>query len=60
MVAGMCVAISEGKEPKDILKYAMAAAAGSLILEGTQMCRWEDFIKLLPEVVIRSEKIGEI
>ena len=60
VVAGMCVAISEGKEPKDILKYAMAAAAGSLILEGTQMCRWEDFKKLLPKVVIRSEKIGEI
>lgn len=50
VVAGMCVAISEGKKPEDILKYAMAAAAGSLILEGTQMCRWEDFQRFLPEI----------
>ena len=65
VVAGMCVAILKGKKPEDILKYAMAAAAGSLILEGTQMCRWEDFEKLLPEVVVRSQnslirKIDEI
>lgn len=50
VVAGMCVAISEGKKPEDILKYAMATAAGSLILEGTQMCRWEDFQRFLPEI----------
>ena len=56
VVAGMCVAISEGKKPEDILKYAMATAAGSLILEGTQMCRWEDFQRFLPEVKSKKER----
>lgn len=52
VVAGMCVAISEGKDSETILRYAMAAAGGSLLLEGTQMCRLEDFEKLLPQVQI--------
>ena len=52
VVAGMCVAISENRKPEEILKYAMAAAAGSLILEGTQMCKWEDFERFLPAIKV--------
>lgn len=50
VVAGMCTAICEGKDAETILRYAMAAAGGSLLLEGTQMCRLEDFHRLLPQV----------
>ncbi|MBE5852817.1 MAG: 1-phosphofructokinase family hexose kinase [Lachnospiraceae bacterium] len=57
VVAGMCTAIQEGKAAETILRYAMAAAGGSLILEGTQMCRLEDFHRLLPQVKIESIKI---
>lgn len=57
VVAGMCVAIQEGKNAETILRYAMAAAGGSLLLEGTQMCRLEDFHRLLPEVKITSLRV---
>lgn len=43
MVAGICMAMEQGKSPADILRYGVAAAQGSLLLEGTQLCRKEDF-----------------
>jgi len=54
VVAGMCVALQEGKNTEQMLRYAMAAAGGSLLREGTQMCRPEDFQRLLPEVKIKT------
>ncbi|MEG0191146.1 MAG: 1-phosphofructokinase family hexose kinase [Lachnospiraceae bacterium] len=43
LVAGMCMAIEEGLGIRDMLRYGVATAQGSLIREGTQLCRKEDF-----------------
>lgn len=52
LVAGMCVALEEGKDMEAMLEYAVAAAGGSLLREGTQLCRKQDFRKLLNEVEV--------
>lgn len=54
MVAGMCVAVMEEKGPIEMLRCGMAAAGGSLLLEGTQMCEKEDFDRLVSEVKIEK------
>ena len=43
MVAGMCAAIVNEKPPYEMLRYAMAAAAGSIAREGTLLCTAEGF-----------------
>ena len=43
MVAGLIYAIVENLHPQDMLRYAMAAAAASVIRDGTEMCCREDF-----------------
>ena len=47
MVAGICMALTENREPADMLRYGTAAAAASLMLDGTQLCRMDDFKRLL-------------
>lgn len=54
MVAGICKALHSKLELKDMLRFAVAAASASLLLEGTQLCRMPDFEKLLPQVKIES------
>ena len=54
MVAGMCKAFMENKGEEDVLRYAMAAAAGSLTHEGTDLCEKEDFETMLPLVNIKE------
>lgn len=54
LVAGMCLAMEEGLELADTLRYAVAVANGSLILEGTQMCTRENFEFMLPRVDVSS------
>lgn len=48
MVAGICVAAEQGLTLPELLQYGTAAASASIILEGTQMCKKDDFLKLLP------------
>jgi 1-phosphofructokinase len=55
VVAGMCVALGKGLGEEEILRYGIAAAGGSLMQEGTQMCRRSDFEKLLSKVQIRKQ-----
>ncbi|MFU0832238.1 MAG: Tagatose-6-phosphate kinase [Oscillospiraceae bacterium] len=55
MVAGMSYALVRGIPLAEILRYGVAVAHGSLILEGTQMCSREGFLKMLP--LISVEKI---
>lgn len=52
MVAGMCVAMEEGLPIQELLRYGMAASAGSLVLEGTQMCGREQFDRYLGKIEI--------
>ena len=52
MVAGMCYAIRRRLGPEAMLRYAMAAAGGSVRLEGTLLTSKEDLEELLPQVEI--------
>lgn len=52
MVAGMCIAIEKKLPIQELLRYGMAASAGSLVLEGTQMCGKENFDTYLSQIEI--------
>lgn len=54
VVAGLCKAILDKLPPPDMLRYAVAAASGSLIREGTLLCRRSDFDRLLPLVKVEE------
>lgn len=54
VAAGICLALERGLPEKEIFRYGMAAAGGSLLREGTEMCELEDFKRLLPNVRIIS------
>ncbi|MEE0420281.1 MAG: 1-phosphofructokinase family hexose kinase [Lachnospiraceae bacterium] len=56
MVAGICIAIERGLPMRELLRYGMAASAGSLVLEGTQMCGKEHFETYLQQ--IKVERMG--
>jgi 1-phosphofructokinase len=56
LVAGMCMAIQDGLGLADTLRYAVAVANGSLVLEGTQMCTKENFDFMLPRVDVSVMK----
>lgn len=55
LVAGMTIALMQGKTDREALQYAMAAAGGSVMREGTLMCTKEDFEMLLDKVEILGE-----
>lgn len=50
MVAGICIAAERGLGCKDMLAYGTAAAAATIIQDGTQMCSKLDFEQFLPQV----------
>lgn len=52
MVAGMCFALRKHMGSEDMLRYAMAAAAGSVRQEGTLLAGADDVKELLPQVEI--------
>lgn len=54
MVAGMAKAYQENKSTADMLRFGMAAAGGTVLREGTLLCRREEFLHLLPEVKIQK------
>ena len=54
MVAGICYALYHQLDTRDMLRYAMAAAAGSIRLEGTLLASLEDLQELLPQVEIEE------
>lgn len=55
LVAGMCYAIVHDLSCAEMLRYGVAVAHGSLMLEGTQMCTQESFQQMLP--LIHTEEI---
>lgn len=50
MVAGMVYALASGLPEEEFLPNAMAAAAASVILEGTQMCTFQSFTEMLKKM----------
>lgn len=52
LVAGMTIALMNGKTEREALQYAMAAAGGSVMRDGTLMCTRELFEQLLDQVEI--------
>ena len=54
VVAGFSLAMAKGKTMADMLRYGVAAASGTLMREGTEMCRKEDFMRILPQVKVKS------
>jgi len=54
MVAGLCMAVSEGRPVSDMLRFAVAAAGASISLEGTLLCTRETFEAVLEQVAPRK------
>ena len=57
MVAGICKAAAEGLGLEDMLRFGVAAASGSLIREGTLLCRRADFEVLLRQVEVTEARV---
>lgn len=47
MVAGMCLALEQGKSLPEILRFGVAAASDSVSREGTQLCTFSGFQQML-------------
>ena len=47
MVAGLIHGVLNNLPPQELLRYAIAAASASVILEGTELCQLADFNKML-------------
>lgn len=54
MVAGMCIAALQKLPPPEMLRYGMAAAHGSLLLPGTELCTEEGFREMLPLMTVEQ------
>lgn len=54
LVAGMTIALMKDRTDREALQYATAAAAGSVMRDGTLMCTKENFEMLLDKVVIEE------
>jgi len=52
IVAGFCLAMEEGKDMKEMLRYGVAAATASVMREGTLLCTKEGFDQILDKVQI--------
>jgi 1-phosphofructokinase len=52
MVAALCLAIEQGKSLGEMLRMAAAAAAATIMTEGTQFCSKGDYETLLPQVAL--------
>ena len=54
MVAALCLAIEEGRSLDEMLQMAMAAAASSVMAEGTKLCSKVDYLALLHKVRVNK------
>ena len=59
MVAGMCLALEQGKSLPEILRCGVAAASDSVSREGTQLCTFSGFQKMLRQTMF-PEKISKV
>lgn len=58
MIAGICYAIKSGQPESEYLRYAVAAATGSLLHEGTELCNKKEMLDLINKVQITKIKNG--
>ncbi len=54
LVAGFAIGLMEKRSPLECLKLGVACANGSLIHEGTEMCRKEDVERLIGQLDVRK------
>lgn len=52
MVAGICAATLRGLPAQEVLRWGVAAAQGSLILPGTQLCTKDGFREMLGQITV--------
>jgi len=53
-VAGFVYGLAQGKSLKESLVYAVAAGTATTLRPGTALCEKEDFVKLVPEITVRT------
>jgi 6-phosphofructokinase 2 len=53
-VGGMVSALASGKPLEQAFRVAVAAGSAAVLTPGTELCREEDVMRLIPEVVIRK------
>ncbi|MBY6155281.1 1-phosphofructokinase family hexose kinase [Vannielia litorea] len=51
-VGGFTLALASGKTSEEALQAGMAAASAAVMTAGTELCRFEDYNRLLPECVL--------
>jgi len=54
VVAGICMALLKGMEPDEMLRHGIAMAQGTLSLEGSMICRAEDFARCYPRITVKE------
>jgi len=54
MVAGMALKIAQGGSSSEILRSGVAAGTAAVLSVGTELCRREDFKRILPKVRVES------
>lgn len=54
MIGGILTGLSRGKTLVDSFRYGVAAGAASVMTDGTQLVRAEDFETLLPKVTVQE------
>ena len=54
VVAGICIAVEKGLDGMEQLRSGVAAAHGSLVLEGTHLCTRENYDEMLSKVPVRK------
>ena len=59
MIAGICYAMEQGLCEKEYLRYAIAAATGSVLHEGTELCEKSEMLEMVERVdVLVKENQG--
>jgi 6-phosphofructokinase 2 len=53
-VAGFVYGLATNKTVKEALIYAVAAGTATTLRSGTALCQKEDFLKLVPEIMVRT------
>ena len=58
LLAGLLMKLEEGAGMEEALRWGTAAGAAACLTQGTQLCRRDDFTKLLPDVRVEQIRRG--
>lgn len=53
-VAGFVYGLDKSKKLKDALVFAVAAGTATTLRPGTALCQKDDFLKLIPKIVVKA------